>query len=134
MAQNFDLFSLFLISFLSATILPGSSEILFSIFILEKEYNFFFIVLVATFGNSLGGITTFFLGKYAKKIKYIKIKEILVQKGVYLLVFSWVPFIGDMLCFVAGWLGLNLIKSTLYIFIGKFFRYILIYIILTFFH
>ena len=56
---------LFLASFLGATIIPLSSEIVLSI-LLAKGYDLNISIVVATIGNWLGGLSSYFLGTLGK--------------------------------------------------------------------
>ena len=52
---------LFVSSFISATVLPMSSEVVFSAFVVGK-FNLLYCVLWASLGNFLGGMTGYYLG------------------------------------------------------------------------
>ena len=68
---------LFISSFLSATLIPLSPEILLGILIFNG-FKLWLTILVATLGNFLGGITTYFvgyLGDWKKIEKYFKIRK-----------------------------------------------------------
>jgi membrane protein YqaA with SNARE-associated domain len=129
------LWGLFISAFISSTIAPGGSEILLAYMVTEKTYNIEVMVLIATIGNTLGAFTTWLLGLLAAK-KYPAEKVLseskqkslrLVKKwGVWSLFFSWLPVIGDGLCFAAGWLRLPIIISSMLIFSGKAIRYIFV--------
>ncbi len=93
------------------------------------------IVLVATLGNTLGALTTWFLGVLAAKKfplqslldeKHQKSVKTVKRWGIWTLLFSWLPVIGDGLCFAGGWLRLAFWPSCAFILIGKAFRYIFI--------
>ncbi|MCG8092638.1 MAG: hypothetical protein JAZ17_03250 [Candidatus Thiodiazotropha endolucinida] len=43
--------------------------------------------------------------------------------GTPILLFSWLPVIGDPLCLAAGWSGVRLLPATLLIGLGKALRY-----------
>ncbi|MGR8929509.1 MAG: YqaA family protein, partial [Gammaproteobacteria bacterium] len=86
-----------------------------------------------TIGNSLGAMTTWWLGLWtAKKYpaenmlakKHQKSLATVRQWGVWALLFSWLPVVGDGLCFAGGWVRLSLVSSILTIFLGKALRYI----------
>ena len=62
--EGASLFGLFVVSFLSATVLPGSSEVVFITMLLHETASTWMTLWVATVGNTLGGITTFFLGRF----------------------------------------------------------------------
>ena len=68
---------LFLASFLGATIIPLSSEIVLSI-LLAKGYDLNVSIVVATIGNWLGGLSSYFLGtlgKWSFVEKYFRIRK-----------------------------------------------------------
>lgn len=128
--ETFSLWSLFFSAFLSSTLLPGSSEALLLTF-LSQEFNPYSLLLVATIGNTLGGISSWLIGfwlikKYPDSIPE-KIKPESIERirhwGWPVLLLSWVPVIGDPLCLAAGWLRLNFYWSVLAIALGKLARY-----------
>lgn len=126
------LWGLFLSAFISSTIAPGGSEVLLAYMVSEQTFNIEVMVLVATIGNTLGAFTTCLLGMLlAKKIPAEQL--LLTQQkalkqvkkwGAWSLLFSWLPFIGDGLCFAAGWLKIPFIYASIAIFTGKAVRYV----------
>lgn len=128
--------SLFSITFLSATILPFSSEI--AVYIALKNSNFgLALVLIATLGNSLGGITNYFIGKIGnekwlskfgyKPESYHK-HQLLIQKyGGIVAFFSWIPIIGDPLVISLGLYRYPFFKLLILIIAGKLIRYLIIW-------
>lgn len=127
--------SLFASCFLSATILPFASEVGLAA-VISSGYDPVTSVVIATFGNSLGGITNYFLGRFGKflwinkknlddkkKMKY----SIYIEKyGSLCALISWVPIIGDPILIVLGYMRISLIPVLLYMVIGKFIRYVLV--------
>jgi len=133
--ESIGLWALFLSAFISSTIAPGGSEVLLAYMVSEKAFNNELLVLIATVGNTLGAFTTWFLGVLAEK--KFPAEDLLSEKkqkslrwvkkwGVWSLLFSWLPIIGDGLCFAGGWLKLPFFYSSLVIFIGKGIRYIFV--------
>ena len=128
-------FGLFLLTFLSATILPLSSELML-ILMLTQNYSPLTCLIVASSGNSLGGVTNYIIGRLGniKWLKRIGVKEEKIQKtlpkiqkyGAYLAFLSWVPFIGDLFIVGLGFFRVSFTKVTLYMVIGKFTRYLII--------
>ena len=126
-----DLVSLFSSSFLSATILPGGSEVVLAFLDFASHRSFWTLLLVATVGNTLGGLLSYFMGRILPEGRVSKQK---FQTGVArirrygspILLLSWVPVIGDVLCVAAGWLRLNLRKTIIFIGLGKAARYVVI--------
>lgn len=130
-----SLWGLFLSAFISSTIAPGGSEAVLAYMVSEQLFDVNQMIFVATVGNTLGALTTWFLGTLAHK-KY-PVENLLSNKqqqslvfvkkwGIWTLFFSWLPIVGDGLCFAAGWLKLPLLFSCVLIFIGKAVRYSLV--------
>jgi len=123
---------LFISAFVSSTIAPGGSEAVLAYLVANNLHPIGQLLLVATAGNTLGAMTTWGLGHLAAK-KFLIISllpekkqlalTILSQKGQWLLLFTWLPLVGDLLCFAGGWLKLPLLSSILLILVGKLARY-----------
>lgn len=132
-------YSLFVTTFLAATILPFSSEIVFSAMILEN-FNPYSCLVIATLGNSLGGITNFFIGKIGnekwlskfgyKKDVFTKHQKYMHKYGYWLALFSWIPVIGDPLIISLGLYRLKFFPISILLIIGKFLRYYIILLML----
>lgn len=123
MTESASLLSLFVSSFLAATLLPGGSEVV--LFAVLKAYpNALWVALaVATLGNTLGGMVSFGMGWLLPQTQQLKHVEKVRRYGTPVLLLSWVPLIGDALCLAAGWLRLNPWQALLYIALGKLARY-----------
>jgi membrane protein YqaA with SNARE-associated domain len=123
--EGASLFGLFVASFLSATVLPGSSEVVFITMLLHETASTWMTLWVATVGNTLGGITTFFLGRFlpTRRLPSARLLSTVQRWGGLSLLISWVPLLGDAVCLAAGWLRTHLMLSIVCIAIGKFFRY-----------
>lgn len=126
---------LFIASFLGATVIPFSSELVFSLLII-KGYDFNLSLLVATTGNWLGGLSSYFLGRLGKwstlekyfklkKEKIVKFKTNIDKWGSLLAFFCWLPIIGDPIAVGLGFFRTNYVLVAMWMFIGKFIRYIL---------
>jgi membrane protein YqaA with SNARE-associated domain len=131
-------FGLFIITFLSATVLPLSSEF-FLYLMFANGYDPIVCVVIATIGNSLGGFTNYGIGRLGKLnwLKRIGMNQekidkhsIRVQKYGYWLAFiSWVPFIGDPLLVALGYFRSPFLKVAILTVLGKLLRYLTIYIL-----
>jgi len=133
---------LFLASFLAATILPLSSEVVLSILLLSK-LNPILLVAVATVGNVLGAFTNYAIGFWGSKAfvrkvlkipegEFIKAEERFKKYGLISLLFAWVPLIGDALTVVAGVLRINIVWFFILVASGKLIRYVVVsYLILS---
>jgi len=118
-----SLWTLFASSFLAATLLPGGSEaVLFGVLKLHP-HQLWVALAVATLGNTLGGMSSYLLGRILPQKTERKGLERVQKYGVAVLLLSWVPLIGDPLCVAAGWLRLNPWWAAACIAAGKFARY-----------
>ncbi|MFM2408073.1 MAG: hypothetical protein RL358_815 [Pseudomonadota bacterium] len=126
MTELSSLISLFLSSLLGATLLPGGSELV--LFALLKNYPdaVSLALLVATLGNTLGGMISFAMGRILPPNKSLKHIDQVQRYGTPVLLLAWTPLLGDALCLAAGWLRLSWWQAALFMAIGKFARYALI--------
>ena len=121
-----SLWTLFASSFLAATLLPGGSEaVLYGVLKLHPDLAWI-AVAVATAGNTLGGLSSYLIGRVLPQRKSLKGLASVQRYGSPVLLLSWVPVIGDALCVAAGWLRLNAALAALYIALGKLGRYVVI--------
>ena len=127
-APSVGLTSVFLIAFVSATLVPlGSEPAVFAV-VKANPAMFWPAILVATVGNTLGGVLNYGIG-YRAKIAFAKERQSrwfgwLRRFGAKTMLLSWVPGVGDPLCTLAGWLHLPFWPSVMYMAIGKFARYL----------
>jgi len=124
---------LFLGSFLAATILPFSSEILVSGMLLAGASPLY-ILVTATLGNWLGSLSTYgigWLGKWEWIEKWFKTSHEKIEKqqakiakyGSLLAFFVWVPIIGDVFALALGFYKVNFPQCCIFMLIGKFLRF-----------
>jgi membrane protein YqaA with SNARE-associated domain len=122
-------------SFLASTILPLASEVVFTGVILTMRLDPWICVAVATVGNTLGGLTCYWMGHLGKlewierflKIKKEKLDEWVKnyhKYGDWLVFFSFMPIIGDLIAVTAGYLRSNLKIVVIAMFLGKLSRYV----------
>jgi len=127
---------LFLASFLAATILPFSSEVVLGV-LLSHDFSPYVTVFVATTGNVLGSVLNYGLGVWGSQIllnKLLGISNLEIGKaenrfkkfGIFSLLFAWVPIIGDPLTVAAGILKINFALFLLLVTAGKFLRYVFV--------
>jgi membrane protein YqaA with SNARE-associated domain len=118
---------LFASSFLSATLLPGNSEVVLAGLIATLPALLWPAVAVATLGNTAGGMTSWAIGRLlpAEGGERLAPRAVALARryGVAALLFSWVPVIGDALCVASGWLRHDWRVATLAIATGKCARY-----------
>lgn len=131
---EFGYVGLFAASFLAATILPLSSEVVLGLLLLNS-FNPAALVAVATCGNVLGSLTNYLIGFWGSAFlvnRVVKISGAEAEKarqrfkkyGVFSLLFAWVPIVGDPLTFVAGVLKVNLLIFFILVTFGKLMRYV----------
>jgi membrane protein YqaA with SNARE-associated domain len=146
--------TVFTVAFISATLLPlGSEPAVFGLIKLNPDL-FWSAIVVATAGNTLGGMVSWWMGYGAHQaVDHVKKRKVqtndleaelanastptslndkmhvhalqwLQKLGPKACLLSWLPGVGDPLCAVAGWLKMPLLPCTLYMAIGKFLRYV----------
>jgi membrane protein YqaA with SNARE-associated domain len=130
---KFGLSSVFMVSFISATLLPlGSEPAVFGLIKLNPDL-YWSTILVASLGNTLGGAVTWWMGlashqvvdKYRHSQHHLRALGWLQRLGPKACLLAWLPIIGDPLCAVAGWLKLPFWPCVIYMAIGKFTRYVI---------
>ena len=129
---RFGLSTLFVVAFVSATLLPlGSEPALFGLLKLNPEL-FWPAILVATAGNTLGGMVDWWMGygahhvvdKWGHSRTHVKAIEWLERLGPRACFLSFLPLVGDPLCAVAGWLRLSFWPCAAWMLAGKLLRYV----------
>lgn len=129
------LWALFLSSFLASTLLPGGSEVILGVVAYQGEFDPLALLLVATAGNTLGGMSTWAVGRFLDwcypsesfiQSKYQCALNWLKRWGSSVLVLSWIPIVGDPLCLAGGWLRIHWCAALLWIGLGKAARYAVI--------
>jgi len=143
--------AVFLVSLVSATLLPMGSEPAVFGYVKLAPHMFWPTILIATAGNTLGGAISYAMGLGAKQAAQrwqaahhgheehasseqdvlasddrwsAKARRWLHRLGAKALLLSWLPAVGDPLCAVAGWLRLPFWPCVFYMAIGKFGRYL----------
>ena len=129
---EYGLSTVFVVSLVSATLLPmGSEPAVFGLVKLNPEL-FWPAVAVATVGNTIGGAITWWMG-YGAELLYEHVQHKpyraralawLESFGPKACLLSWLPGVGDPLCAVAGWLKLPFWPCVVYMAIGKLARYV----------
>lgn len=126
---------LFAGSFLAATIIPFSSEILLTA-LLVAGGDPISTVIVATLGNWLGGMSSYglgWLGKWEWIQKLFKVSREKLEKqkknvdkyGSGLAFFTWLPGIGDIMALALGFYKADPKKTAVFMLLGKGARFVL---------
>jgi len=129
--------SLFLSAFLSATLLPGSSEAVLSGLVLLEKYDPALLLTFATTGNVLGSLFNWFCGLFLMSFqdrRWFPVSPAQIDRasawyrkyGLWSLLLAWAPILGDPLTVVAGLMRAPLLPFLLLVTIGKLVRYWLI--------
>lgn len=123
-----------IIAFVSATLLPMGSEPAVFAYVKASPDMFWAAILVATVGNTLGGMVSWGMGRAARVAQETftgttEHRRELITKwfsrfGPKTLLLSWLPIIGDPICALAGWAQLPWFACMIYMAIGKLCRYI----------
>ena len=121
-----SLLGLFVAAFLAATIVPLSSEAaLFAVLKLHGDL-YWPALLVATAGNTLGGMSSYLIGRFIGLKKPLAQLGRVRHYGAPALVLAWLPLLGDGLCIAAGWLKLNWAAVAAWQILGRFVRYLVV--------
>lgn len=133
---QFGYLGLFIISLVAASIIPLSSEV-FVLAMPAMGFNVWLVGLVATAGNFTGALTVYYMGKKGTEYLLAKYPRLdgkrLTQAenwfhrwGAPVLLLAGLPIIGDPICLVAGTLHMKFWTFSLWTFIGKGWRYVLL--------
>lgn len=125
-AASLGLAGLFLASFLAATLLPGGSEAVFTALLLAHPGQLVPAFVLATLGNTLGGMTTYAMARWLPQTIPPEKSALVRRRGAPILLLAWLPFVGDLLCAAAGWLRLPWLPCALWMALGKGVRYAVI--------
>jgi membrane protein YqaA with SNARE-associated domain len=131
---KYGLSTVFIVALVSATLLPLGSEFAVIGLVKLNPELFWPAVAVATVGNTLGGMITWWMGygaelafeRVAHKRVQVRALQYLERFGPKACLLSWLPGVGDPLCAVAGWLKMPFWPCTMYMAIGKFGRYVVL--------
>jgi membrane protein YqaA with SNARE-associated domain len=132
MADNLSLWGLFASSIVSSTLFPGGSEVLLGLLAARHEHDPWLLLAVASLGNTLGAVTTWWLGWLVARglpperhltAARRRALERVRRWGSPGLLLSWLPIVGDPLCFAAGYLRLSFLGSLAFMALGKTARY-----------
>ena len=124
----------FVASFLAATILPFSSEIVLT-GVLISGASYWSCMIAATIGNFLGGMTCYWIGMVGK-VEWIKkylrldisklerIQNKIKDKGAWIGFFVFLPGVGDFIAVALGFMRANVWMVAAFMLAGKAMRYV----------
>lgn len=126
---------LFISAFVAGSILPFSSEAVM-IILVEMGLDPVVCVISATLGNTLGGMSCYWIGHFGKIEwikKYLKVSEVKINKatrflqgkGAWMAFFAFLPYLGEAIAITLGLMRSNVWITALSMFLGKMLRYIL---------
>ncbi|MEK9661225.1 MAG: YqaA family protein [Alphaproteobacteria bacterium] len=129
--------ALFLVAFISATILPAQSEVGLAGLLLSGEYDVVWLIVIASIGNTLGAVLNWMLGRQVERFRDRRWFPVGPQPmdralawyrryGRWSLLLSWLPFVGDPLTLVAGVLREPLWSFLLIVGVAKSARYLVV--------
>jgi membrane protein YqaA with SNARE-associated domain len=116
--------ALFAASFVAAPILPCGSEVVLIGVIHQHPDLVWQAIGVATVGNTLGAVTSYWIGRLLPNRAQHRAIITLHRYGYWALLLSWLPLVGDALAVGAGWLRLNPWLTIVAFAVGKFLRYV----------
>ena len=120
---DWGLVGLFLSALLAGSILPFSSELVMGALV-AMGLEPWACVLSASLGNTLGGLTCYWLGRLGRTDwieKYLGVKQ---GRGALMAFFAFLPFVGEAIAVALGFMRSNLWLTTLSMFAGKLARYV----------
>lgn len=132
---DYGYWGLFIGTFLAATVIPLASDVLL-VGVLAMGGEPVTTIAVATLGNWLGGLTTYWVG-YAGRWEWIerwfgvkretmeRHRERVAKWGPLMALLTWVPVIGDVIAIALGFYRVNFWRMSLFMLIGKCGRFVL---------
>lgn len=135
----FSYLLLFISAFGAATLFPFQSEALLAGLVMTGEHSNVALLAIATAGNALGSCVNWWLGMRLERFKdrkwfpvseknLSKAQAMYANHGSLLLLFSWLPIIGDPITLVSGVLKEKFWKFLILVTVAKFVRYWLVYV------
>ena len=119
--------ALFAASFVAATLFPLPSEAALFAYLKAHPEHTALAVAVATVGNTLGGMTTYLIGRLLPNRQMdARAVRLLHRWGAPVTALAWLPLIGDALSAAAGWLRVNWLAALAFMAAGRLSRYIVV--------
>lgn len=126
---------LFLSALIAGSILPFSSELVL-VALVKLGLSPALCVLSAALGNTVGGMTCYYIGRLGRTDwieKYLRVKPEKVErmqrflqgKGALMAFFVFLPIVGEVIAIALGLMRSNVWITNLSMFTGKLLRYVL---------
>lgn len=130
---NYGPWGMFVAAFLAGSILPFSSETVM-IALLAVGVNPWTLLLYASIGNSLGGITCYCIGRLTtpEKVQHVfrikpqnmeRARKLVQRWGPLMGLFCWLPFLGDAILVTLGIMRSNPLLTNIMMILGRTLRY-----------
>ena len=124
---------LFVSAFVAGSIVPFSSEAVMVVLI-EMGLNEWGCLAAATAGNTLGGMTCYWIGRAGKRewiTRYLRVSDeklaraegFLAGRGAMMGFFAFLPYVGEAIAVVLGLMRSNMALTATSMTIGKAVRY-----------
>ena len=134
--------SVFISAFLAATLLPAQSEAVLAYHLSARPESMEMLIGVATAGNVLGALLNWWLGRFFTHFKdrrwftvdgkaLLRAEQHYKKYGRYSLLLSWVPFIGDPITVIAGFLREPVWSFIILVTIAKCGRYLVVALVVS---
>ncbi len=139
LAVNWGYIGLFISAFIAGSLLPFSSEVVMMLLV-EAGLSPLICIVIATCGNTLGGMTCFWIGRagnpqWMRRIgvsqnRLEQAQRFLKGRGSAMAFFAFLPYIGEAIALSLGLMKSNQTVVGVSMFCGKLLRYILLYLTL----
>ena len=138
---EYGLLGLFIGSFLAATVVPFSADVLLVGMLVANVNSAVALLVVATLGNWIGGITSYGIGRAGKWewIERLHVSRESLEKqktrierfGAPIALLTWVPFIGDVFAVALGFYRVKFLPAIFWMLVGKGARFVCWYLIFS---
>ena len=138
---EYGLLGLFIGSFLAATVVPFSADVLLVGMLVADVNSAVALLVVATLGNWIGGITSYGIGRAGKWewIERLHVSRESLEKqktrierfGAPIALLTWVPFIGDVFAVALGFYRVKFLPAIFWMLVGKGARFVCWYLIFS---
>ncbi len=140
--MELGMLGLFIGSFLAATVVPFSADVLL-VGMLVAGSSPLLTIAVASAGNWLGGLTSYAIGRSGRWewIERLHVRRESLERqrarieryGSVIALLTWVPFIGDVFAVALGFYRVRFWGAAFWMAVGKCARFVMWYLIYTLF-